>query len=340
MISTLSPEKIKAVLEDTNRQNIEQLAVTARRLTRQYFGRAIGLYTPLYLSNFCSSHCTYCGFHRQHAITRRKLTPVEMHLEMQAISKLGTQNILLLTGESPQATPLEYLVTAISIAKEYFQGIGLEIFPLSEEGYRKLYQAGADSLTLYQETYDRDCYKTVHLAGEKQDYMFRRQAPERAAKAGLRQISLGVLLGLGPLAEDLFHLYEHVQELEKNFPGIEYSLSFPRLRTIKTKEFASACIDDTTFVKILCLTRLVFPRAGINLSTRETAALRNRLLDICVTRVSIGSKTGVGGYAADEPSSDPQFDIADDRSASELIQHLKDHAFDPVFTDWRKIENF
>jgi 2-iminoacetate synthase len=335
----MTPEKIRAILNDNDRGHLETLAQNAQHLTRQYFGRAIGLYTPLYLSNYCSSHCVYCGFHSHHKITRIKLSPADMNIEMQAIARTGVQNILLLTGESPQATPLAYLVDAVLCAKKYFQGISLEIYPMTQVDYRALYEAGADAVTIYQETYDRQRYSEVHLAGEKRNYDFRRGAPQRIALAGMRQISLGALLGLGPVAEDLASLYQHLRELEKEFPGIEYSLSFPRLRTIKAQEFAAAHINDTTFVKILCLTRVLFPRVGINLSTRETASLRNQLIELCVTRISIGSKTSVGGYLEDATPRDPQFDIADERSAADMIKYLKEHSFDPVFTDWRRIEN-
>ena len=335
----MNTEQIRSILNDTNRDHLETLAQKASRMTRQYFGRAMGLYMPLYLSNYCASHCVYCGFHSRQKITRMKLSLEEMDTEMQAIARTGVQNILLLTGESPQATPLEYLIQSVTCAKKYFQGISLEIFPLTEDDYRALYHAGADGVTIYQETYDRRRYAEVHLAGQKKDYDFRRGAPERIARAGMRQISLGALLGLGPLAEDLAELYDHVHELEQKFPGVEYSLSFPRLRTIKAQAFAASNVDDATFVKILCLTRTLFPRVGINLSTRETSALRNRLIELCVTKISIGSKTSVGGYLEDDVARDPQFDVADERSAAEMLNYLKDHHFDPVFTDWRRIEN-
>lgn len=345
----ISVDQINAVLNDASRERLEALAQDAARLTRQYFGRAIGLYMPLYLSNYCASHCVYCGFHSHHAIKRIKLSPEEIEAELKAIAATGVRNILLLTGESPQITPVEYLSAAVSLARKYFQGTSLEIYPMTEEDYRTLYHAGADGVTIYQETYDRARYAMVHLAGQKKDYAFRRSAPERIARAGMRQVSLGILLGLGPLAEDLAALYAHLQELENAFPGVEYSLSFPRLRTINTQTFASnteshatghtSQVDDVTFIKILCLTRLLFPRVGINLSTRESSALRNRALELSVTRISVGSRTTVGGYKDPDPDGAPQFDISDTRSAAETISYLKDHGFDPVFTDWRKIEN-
>lgn len=336
-MSPISPTQINSLLSDTDRGRLESLAREARALTRQNFGRAIGLYTPLYISNFCSSHCVYCGFNCHHAIQRVRLNPDEIRTEMRALHQTGVQNILLLTGESPTKTPVSYLQEAIMIAKEYFQGISLEVFPMSVDDYRALYHAGADGVTVYQETYDRQRYAQVHLAGEKQNYDFRRQAPERIAKAGFRHISLGILLGLGPLAEDLADLYAHLREMEQLFPGAEYSLSFPRLRTIRSREFTSSTVDDVSFIKILCLTRILFPRVGINLSTRESPAFRNKALEIAVTRISIGSRTTVGGYAQ-AFSPDPQFDMADERSAQDMIHYLKQQNFDPVFTDWRQID--
>jgi len=156
----------------------------------------------------------------------------------------------------------------------------------------------------------------------------------------MRQISLGILLGLSDPAQDVFALYQHLRELEKSFPGVEYSVSFPRLRTVKTETLASCDVDDVLFVKIIALTRLLFPRVGINLSTREEPKLRDHLLEIGITRMSAGSNTSVGGYTLlEEKEQDPQFDIKDERSVDEIIKLLKAKNFDPVFTDWRQIEN-
>ncbi|HSV43135.1 MAG TPA: 2-iminoacetate synthase ThiH, partial [Candidatus Bathyarchaeia archaeon] len=244
------------------------------------------------------------------------------------------------TGESYEVTPLSYLLEAVEICKEFFPHIGLEIHPLEEDEYRKLFCAGADSVTIYQETYDRERYAEVHLAGKKRDYDFRCHTPERAARAGMRRISLGILLGLSDVAEDLFALFSHLKHMEKHFPGVDYSLSFPRLRKIKGRDFALCDVDDIAFIKIICLARIFFPRLGINLSTREKPRLRDHAIELGVTRLSAGSNTSVGGYSLEAPEEqDPQFDIADDRSLEEIRAMLKEKNFDPVLTDWRRIEN-
>jgi len=333
-------QQIKNILNDRRPESVEALAQDAAKLTRQQFGRAIGLYGPLYLSNFCSSHCTYCGFNSHHKIQRMKLAPEQYIKEMQYLHAQGIRNILMLTGESYKHTPVSYLKEAAQRASEYFQGISLEVHPMETAEYKELFAAGVDGVTVYQETYDRTRYAQVHLSGFKKDYDFRYATPFRAAEAGIRQISLGVLLGLSDVAHDVFALYQHVRELEKSFPGVEYSVSFPRLRTVKTEALAVCDVDDLRFVKIIALTRLLFPRVGINLSTRESPQLRDHLLEIGITRMSAGSNTSVGGYTLlAENKQDPQFDIKDERSVDEVVKLLKSKNFDPVFTDWRHIEN-
>ncbi len=336
----ITPNKVRQVLADTRPGSVEELAQEAARVTRQNFGRTIGLYAPLYLSNFCSSHCTYCGFHALNAIKRIKLNPEQMRREMAHIHGQGIRNILMLTGESYKHTPVEYLKQAAAIAGEFFQGIALEVHPMQSAEYKELFAAGVDGITVYQETYDRKRYAEVHLSGYKKDYDFRYGTPQRAAEGGMRQISMGILLGLSDAASDLPALYEHLRMMERSWPGVEYSVSFPRLRTIKTQEFAHCDVNDATFIKIICLTRILFPRVGINLSTREDPRLRDNILGLGITRMSAGSKTSVGGYSLLEKNEqDPQFDIKDERPVADVVALLKKKNFDPVFTDWRRIEN-
>ena len=339
-MTNLTLQEIQGILSDQRQESIEDLARQSQKLTQQFFGRTISLYAPLYLSNFCSSHCTYCGFHSHHRIARFKLTEKEMHQEMKFVADGGIENILLLTGESYKVTPLSYLKEAVAVAKNYFPNISLEVHPMSEEEYRELFECGVDGITVYQETYDRKKYKQVHISGIKSDFDFRYGTPERAAKGGMRNISMGILLGLSKTAEDLLSLYEHVRFMEKNYPGVEYSVSFPRIQPIKGKNFAQCHVDDKMFIKIICLTRLFFPRVGINLSTREKAKVRDHAIELGVTKISAGSNTSVGGYTLKTPQEqDPQFDIEDHRSVNEIIQTLKKRDFDPVLTDWRRIRN-
>ncbi|UCH94228.1 MAG: 2-iminoacetate synthase ThiH [Candidatus Aminicenantes bacterium] len=334
----ISFEELKGILDNNDKQFIESLAQKARATTIQYFGRAISIYAPLYLSNFCENYCVYCGFNRTMKVERKKLTLEEMHQEMKKISQSGIQNILLLTGESRSMTPVDYIKTAVTAAKDYFPGISLEVYPLEVDEYKELFEAGVDGVTIYQETYNKKRYKMLHQAGKKTDFHYRYETPERMAKSGIRMINMGVLLGLSEVAEDVYQLFLHLERMEKKYPGVEYALSFPRLIPLKESEIDYFEVPDITLIKLICTARILFPRVGINLSTRERPYIRDHALPLGVTKISAASKTSVGGYCVEE-NKDPQFEVMDKRSVTEIVGTLDQKGFDPVFTDWRRITN-
>jgi 2-iminoacetate synthase len=334
----ISHQELKDILENNDKTFIEALAQRARALTIQHFGRVVSLYTPLYLANYCDNRCVYCGFHRDMRIQRKKLTVKEIRLEMDKIASSGIQNILLLTGDSRRMTPVEYIKMATVTAKDYFPCIGLEVYPMEVEEYRELSSAGVDGITIYQETYDRERYRLLHEAGKKRDYEYRYDTPERIAKSGIRMITMGILLGLSEVSRDVFQLFSHLEWLERRYPGVEYTLSFPRLIPLEDSKVEYFEVSDVMLIKLICLARILFPRVGINLSTRERESLRDHALPLGVTRISAASRTTVGGYVLHE-SGDSQFKVMDGRSVDEIVSMLSRLEFDPVFTDWRRIEN-
>ncbi|MEN8154452.1 MAG: 2-iminoacetate synthase ThiH [Acidobacteriota bacterium] len=334
----ISLKEIKDILGNNDPVMVEEMAQKARDITITQFGRVISLYAPIYLSNYCENHCVYCGFRTTKKIKRTKLDADQIESEMKIVSKSGIQNILLLTGESRVKTPVSYMKDAVLIAKKYFPSISLEIYPLEISEYKELFHAGVDGVTLYQETYNRSRYSELHLSGRKKDYSYRYETPERIAESGIRMINMGILLGLSELGEDLFELYKHLQYMEKKFPGVEYSISFPRLIVPENESSDYSKISDLQLVKILTLTRILFPRVGINLSTRESSEFRDAALKVGVTKISAASNTSVGGYMK-ESFNDPQFEVIDKRSIDEIKNMLIKKGFDPVFTDWRRINN-
>jgi 2-iminoacetate synthase len=320
---------------------LEELAAAAHAVTRQYFGRAISLYAPLYISNYCRNRCVYCGFHAGRTrVARSKLSFAGIERECEALASTGIRTCLLLTGESRFHSPPSYIREAVSIAGKYFPNVALEVYALETEEYRALYRAGADGVTMFQETYDRARYDELHLAGPKKDYDYRYQAPARMAEAGFRHIGMGPLLGLTDWRDEVPRFFRHVRDLEKAYPGVEYTLSFPRLRPVAQDKGRYFEVSDRDMVKIMCAGRLLFPRAGINLSTRESAGLRDRIIDLGVTKMSAGSLTSVGGYAdRGTEQKDGQFEVHDQRSLAEIKTMLTQKGYDPVVTDWRSIVN-
>lgn len=334
--------EIRTVLEDRSRSLLEDLAGRAARLTRQYFGRAVSLYAPLYLSNHCENRCLYCGFHQGQPIRRSKLDRDGMRRELAAVAAMGIRSILLLTGESRTHTPPEYIREAVTEARALFPSIAVEIYPLEEAEYRDLAAAGVDGVTLYQETFNRPRYARIHPSGKKADYDWRLDAPRRMARAGIRFLQLGILLGLWDPSEDAAALFAYVHDMERQFPGVEYGLSFPRIIPVNPS-LDYYPVSDAALVKLMSLARLEFPRAGISLSTREKASMRDHALEIAVTRISAASRTTVGGYEGlDAPPGKPagessgQFEVQDTRTVTEIVTMLRERGFDPVFTEWRR----
>jgi len=313
---------------------LEQMARKASRLTHQYFGRTIGMYAPMYIADYCTNYCTYCGFSAAVDFKRTKLSLTEIEQEAAAISRSGIRHILVLTGEAPAKTPMSYLLGAVEILKKYFSSVALEIFPMDEEEYRLLNQAGADSLTVYQEVYDQDIYREVHPKGRKADYGYRLLTPERGARAGFRALNIGTLFGLGEPQSEAFFAALHAKYLEHEFPEVEISLSLPRMTKAKGGIKPKNILDDRGFVQCMLAWRLFMPRLGLTVSTRESADFRDRLLHLGATRFSAGSKTDVGGYASQHNDATPQFEITDQRSVDEVAAMIRKSGYQPVFKDW------
>ncbi len=333
----LSPTDFLVLLSPKAGEYLEAMAQKAQRLTVQYFGRTIQLFIPLYLSNHCANQCAYCGFNRQNAIHRRKLSLTEIEAEALAIARTGMQHVLFLTGESPIHTPMDYLTRAAACLKDHFASVAIEIFPLDTADYRRLREAGVDGMTLFQETYNEDVYARVHLAGRKTDYRYRLDAPERGAGAGLRMVNIGALLGLSEPRRDVFFTGLHGRYLEDTYLDTEVSISLPRFNEAAGRFQPDYLVDDLSFVQFMTALRLFSPRAGITISTRENARFRDRLLHLGATRCSAGSSTGVGGYTESAVAQSPQFEITDNRTVDEVVAAIVAHGYQPVFKDWDMI---
>ena len=316
--------------------HLEQMAVKASRLTRQHFGNVIMLYLPIYVSNYCTSNCVYCGFSQKNHIKRRHMKYDEIEREAKEISKNGIGNILLLTGEAKGLVDREYLSGAMKVLQKYFSSVSMEVMPLEEKEYRYLVDNGLDGLTVYQETYDEKRYSEVHLSGEKKDFKYRLDTPERGAKAGIRSIGIGALLGLGEIKSDAFRTGLHLKYLMDNYPNSEFSISFPRVNEAEGNLRDSYTVDDITFVHILLANRIFQPKAGITISTRESSKMRDNLLFLGVTKFSAGSKTEVGGYSHENQST-AQFEITDRREVDDIVKAIRSKGLEIEYKDWERL---
>ncbi|MCP4650891.1 MAG: 2-iminoacetate synthase ThiH [PVC group bacterium] len=312
---------------------LENIAQRAHQLTLNYFGRTIQLYTPIYLANYCESRCLYCGFQAGNEVKRTKMNFKQLEKEAKFLAEQGFKHVLILTGSSRKQTPVEYIRQCVEILKGYFSSIAIEIYALTESEYSQLIKAGVDGLTIYQEVYDREIYKKVHLSGPKSDHQFRLDAPERAASTNIRCVNIGALLGLGPWRSEVFFMGLHAKYLQDNYPQVEVSLSIPRLRPHKGKFEDVFPVTDQDIVQIVTALRVFLPRVGITLSTRENDVFRDNLLSLGITRLSAGSTTAVGGHTSEFDEAN-QFEIADTRNLAQIKQVLAEKDYQPVLKDW------
>jgi 2-iminoacetate synthase len=329
-------QDMAALLSPAALPYLEAMAREAHRLTRWHFGRTIGLYVPLYLSNLCAADCVYCGFAVRSGSMERRLTlkPETVRKECAALAAQGFENVLLLTGEAPKAVKVDYIAECVSIAREYFAAVSVEVYAVDEADYAKLCAHGLEGVTLYMETYDETVYPQVHLEGEKADYDYRLDAIERAGNGGARKISIGVLLGLSDWRTDVLRLALHGRHLQKQCWQSALSVSFPRLQHTPERFQVEHPVSNAELVQIMLAMRLFLPEAGFNLSTREAPAFRDHLIPLGVTNMSAGSSTRPGGYATVGEEVLEQFEIDDTRSAEEVVQVIKAAGYDPVWKDF------
>lgn len=330
----LSLDALKTLLySDLSDEELESLAQESVKLTRQRFGNTMQLYAPLYLSNECVNNCTYCGFSSDNKIARKTLTVDEVKREALVLAGQGIEHLLLVAGEHPKHVGMNYLLEVVKVLKDYFSAISIEIAPLEQKEYELLSAAGVAGLVVYQETYNREIYKKIHVSGPKKDYDNRLTVLEDGAKAGMRFLGLGILYGLAPWQDDFWALMQHGHALQKKSWQSSLVFSFPRLRDAEGFQGPEFDFSDKDFVKAICLTRLAFPEAQLTLSTRESEDLRESLLPLGFTMMSAGSKTNPGGYELDDDSL-KQFEISDERSVAEIKKILSTNGFDPVSKDW------
>jgi 2-iminoacetate synthase len=329
----LGPADLAVLLSPAASELLPALATRSAKLTAQRFGRTIQLYAPAYLSNFCANQCLYCGFAANNRIARRVLTLDEAEQEAMLLHERGFNHILLVSGEAPGQLDAAYLAALALRLRDRFAAISIEVQPMTEAEYNRLFLAGITGVAIYQETYDREVYAAVHPAGPKSDYDYRLATPARVAAAGLRETGIGVLLGLSDWRVEGLSLGLHLDWLKKNFWRTSFTVSFPRLRPAAGDFAPLSTVNEKDLSQLLFSLRIFDPDVGLILSTREEARFRDGMLGLGPTRYSAGSCTVPGGYG-DPALSGEQFTIGDHRSLAEVSQAIRQKGLDPVRKDW------
>jgi len=326
-------DHLAALLSPAAEEFLPVMAARSRKLTALRFGKTTQIFAPLYLSNFCINRCAYCGFAADNAIPRKKLTLEEVEREANILKQRGFDHVLLVTGEAPAKAGVEYLEEVVLCLRDQFAALSIEVQPMEQEEYARLFRAGVTAVAVYQETYDRTIYDQVHLAGKKCDYDYRLATPARAAAAGMREIGIGSLLGLADWRAEGLALGTHLAWLRKQFWQTNFTVSFPRLRPAAGAFEPLVQVSEKNLSQLMFALRIFDPDVGLILSTREEPRYRDGMLGLAPTRYSAGSCTDPGGYSSDEHDGE-QFSVGDHRTINEGCQVMLNKGLDPVCKDW------
>ena len=337
----LSHREASVLLACEDTELVSEMFEISRKIKEDYYGNRIVLFAPLYLSNYCVNGCTYCPYHLKNKnIARKKLTQEEIAAEVIALQDIGHKRLAIELGEDPINNPIEYVLESLKTIYSVKHKNGairranVNIAATTEENYRKLKEAEIGTYILFQETYNRKSYEELHPTGPKHNYAWHTEAHDRAMRAGIDDVGLGVLFGLEGYRYEFAGLLMHAEHLEAAFGVGPHTISVPRIRRaddIDPSTFDNG-VDDETFAKIVACIRIAVPYTGMIVSTRESKACREQLLELGISQISGGSRTSVGGYYKEEENEDSrQFEVNDNRSLDEVVNWLLDLEYLPSF---------
>ena len=323
-------------------EKIEAVKTLANTIKHDFYGNRIVMFAPLYLSNYCINSCVYCPYHSKNkTIARKKLTQEEVARETVALQDMGHKRLALEAGEDPKNNPIEYILECIrtiySIKHKNgaIRRVNVNIAATTVEEYRMLKDAGIGTYILFQETYHKESYEKLHPAGPKHDYAWHTEAMDRAMQGGIDDVGLGVLFGLEGYRYEFAALLMHAEHLEAVHGVGPHTISVPRIKRaddIDPSVFDNG-IDDETFARIIACIRVSVPYTGMIISTRESQAVREKVLPLGISQISGASRTSVGGYCEPEPEdqNSEQFDVSDKRTLDEVVGWLMDQGHIPSF---------
>jgi 2-iminoacetate synthase len=340
----LGDQDVAVLLANADRELDEEIFHTARVVKETIYGNRLVLFAPLYITNKCRNDCRYCAFRASNTTLRRRdLSQAEIAREASILIDEGHKRILLVAGESyPAPEGLDYLYRAIETIYALRSGHGeirrlnVNVAALDVDAYRRLHTCGIGTYQLFQETYHRPTYASMHPSGPKADYDWHLGAMDRAMTGGIEDVGIGALFGLCDYRFEVLAMMHHARHLEARFGVGPHTISVPRIEPAEGSAVAMnppAPVRDHDFLRLIAILRLAVPYTGIILSTRENATIRRQCYALGVSQISASSRTNPGGYSesAHDPHEGSQFSLGDHRSLDEVIADCLELGFLPSF---------
>ena len=304
------------------------------------------LFAPIYIGNYCTNDCAYCGFRRSNPdAVRRTLTTEELHEQVRNMLKLGHKRTIAVFGEHP-LYGAEYIaecvrqIYTVQYNNSAIRRVNINAAPLDHEGYRIVKAAGIGTYQVFQETYHHATYAKMHPAGtSKSDYLWRLDSSARAIESGCDDVGIGALFGLADWKFEVLGLVAHAIYLMKHYRIGPHTISFPRIRPasgVPLQEVVRHDVSDRDFLRLIAILRLSIPYTGLIITAREPAPLREQALGFGVSQIDAGSRIEIGGYveagdAQTQVLEKEQFELGDVRPLDEVIRQLLKDGYIPSF---------
>jgi 2-iminoacetate synthase len=337
----LSLKETAVLLKAEEPELIELIKEGARTIKRRIYGNRIVLFAPLYIGNYCTNDCAYCGYKVTNKdVKRATLNDEEIYEQVAALEESGHKRLILVYGEHPAYSPKFIAHTVETVYKVKINNgeirrVNINAAPLDIEGFRTVKNAGIGTYQIFQETYHPQTYDKVHRAGKKKDFNWRLTSLDRAQEAGIDDVGIGVLFGLYDWRYEILALIRHVNHFESVYNVGPHTISFPRINNAAGLDIDdSYLVSDEEFSRIIAILRLAVPYTGMILTAREPAKLRNELMGFGVSQIDGGTNIEIKGYTKHEIQQDlnaEQFEINDDRSLREVIEELINDNYLPSF---------
>lgn len=322
----LNLEETAILINTDSKELSDKIFECALKIKNEIYGERLVLFAPLYVSNYCINSCDYCGFNKNNPTDRKKLSLDEVRQQTELLIKMGHKRLLLEFGEDPNMCPIDYVVDVIKtiyktkVGNGEIRRVNVNISATSVEDYKKLKSAGIGTYQLFQETYHRETYEKYHH-GPKSNYERQLFAHDRAFKAGLDDLGLGVLFGLYDWKFEILALISHSLYLDKKYGIGPHTISIPRIRPTGNFNINTPYkVSDSDLLKIIAILRIAVPYTGMIISTRETPEIRSKAFKLGISQTSAGSRTAPGAYGNGEKKG--QFQINDLRTADQVIESI------------------
>ena len=337
----LSLEDTAYLLNANNPEMIEAIKQGARELKKKVYGERIVLFAPLYVGNYCTNNCAYCGFKISNKTVKREtLTGKDLIEQVEHLEDNGHKRLILVYGEHPMYDA-NFIADSVRTVYKVKKGQGeirrvnINAAPMDIDGYKIVKQAGIGTYQVFQETYHHETYKKVHQGGKKRDYNWRLTALDRAQEALIDDVGIGALFGLYDWRFEVMGILRHVNHFEAVYNIGPHTISFPRIQNAYDLDIdKSYLVSDDDFTKLVAILRLAVPYTGMILTAREPAHIRNEIMQFGVSQIDGGTNIQMKGYSKNDKKQhldEEQFTINDDRSLEEVIQELLCQGFIPSF---------